>query len=139
MQPSMNPDSNLGWRDLIFVYKWGKKTPGAIKVGDVVVTRSPDDPSRMLVKRVLGVGGDEIIPRPGSRYPAGKKCKIPPSHVWLEGDNIHSIDSNQFGPVSLGLLVGKGTKIVFPPSRYGPIPSGGRDARADAVKFAESF
>lgn len=37
----------------------------------------------------------------------------------MEGDNLaHSMDSNNFGPVSLGLITAKASYIVWPPSRW---------------------
>ncbi|CAN6603658.1 mitochondrial inner membrane protease subunit 2 [Trichomonascus vanleenenianus] len=130
MKPTLNPEENLGWRDMVWLQKYGQRTPGALKVGDIVMVRSPVDPGKLLVKRILGIGGDEIVPRPDSEYPKSS-VRIPPNHIWVEGDNCaHSIDSNAFGPVSLGLVEGKATRVVFPPSRFGIIRgSAGREAR----------
>lgn len=45
--------------------------------------------------------------------------RVPEGHCWIEGDHIgHSMDSNNFGPVSLGLVTAKATCIVWPPSRW---------------------
>lgn len=45
--------------------------------------------------------------------------RIPDGHCWVEGDHAgHSMDSNSFGPVSLGLVTAKATFIVWPPSRW---------------------
>ena len=33
---------------------------GKVAHGDVVLVRSPDDPKRMVAKRVLGLEGDEV-------------------------------------------------------------------------------
>lgn len=45
--------------------------------------------------------------------------QIPEGHFWIEGDHTgHSMDSNNFGPVSLGLLTAKASCIVWPPSRW---------------------
>lgn len=44
---------------------------------------------------------------------------MPEGHCWVEGDHTgHSMDSNCFGPVSLGLVTAKATCIVWPPSRW---------------------
>lgn len=137
MKPTLNPDSSLGWSDYVFLWKYGLREPGALNVGDVVLLRSPQDPERILIKRVLGVQGDEILTR--TPYPR-PKCTIPPNHLWVEGDNIHSIDSNTFGPVSSGMVIGKATRILFPPSRFGPILStGGREARLAELKKQASI
>lgn len=45
--------------------------------------------------------------------------RVPEGHCWVEGDHVgHSMDSNLFGPVSLGLVTAKATCIVWPPSRW---------------------
>lgn len=128
MKPSLNPDSSLGSRDLVLLQKWGVKRPGVLSVGDVVVLRSPLDPKKIMIKRVLGLGGHTVGIRPTSQYPRNQ-VKIPTAHLWVEGDNIHSVDSNEFGPVSTGLVIGKANYIIYPFSRWGPIPVAGREAR----------
>lgn len=134
MKPTLNPDSSLGWSDFVFLWKWNVRDPGTLKVGDVVLLRSPSDPERILIKRILGVQGDDILTRAPFPRP---KCHIPQSHLWVEGDNIHSIDSNTFGPVSSGMVIGKATRVVWPPSRFSVIPhTGGREARLDVLKKA---
>lgn len=70
-----------------------------LAAGDVVVARDPDDAGRRLVKRVAAV------------TPAG---------VELRGDNAGaSRDSRDFGPVALGLVVGKVRYRYFPPEAVG--------------------
>lgn len=45
--------------------------------------------------------------------------RVPEGHCWVEGDHTgHSMDSNSFGPVSLGLVTAKATHIIWPPSRW---------------------
>lgn len=45
--------------------------------------------------------------------------RVPQGHCWIEGDHTgRSMDSNNFGPVSLGLVTAKATCIVWPPSRW---------------------
>lgn len=63
MTPALNPDSNLGKRDIVLLQKFLIKQPGYLKVGDVVLLRNPMDPDKFLCKRILGVGGDEIVTR----------------------------------------------------------------------------
>jgi inner membrane protease subunit 2 len=128
MKPALNPDSSVGWRDVLVLWKFAQRDPGRLSVGDVVVFRSPEEPEKVLIKRILGVGGDKVYSRENGSYPR-RICSIPPNHLWVEGDNIHSVDSNKFGPVSVGLVVGKATSILFPLKRIGPIPAGGREAR----------
>lgn len=44
--------------------------------------RSPEDPRRILVKRILAVEGDTVKTLPP--YPE-KEVDIPQGHVWVEG------------------------------------------------------
>ena len=45
--------------------------------------------------------------------------RVPPGNCWVEGDHHgHSLDSNIFGPVALGLVKSKAKCIVWPPSRW---------------------
>ena len=45
--------------------------------------------------------------------------RVPEGHCWVEGDHTgHSMDSNSFGPVSLGLVTAKASCIVWPPRRW---------------------
>jgi inner membrane protease subunit 2 len=59
--------------------------------------RSPNDPEKMLIKRVIGIEGDTVLTR--SPYPF-KTAVVPVGYIWVEGDDgFHSIDSNTYGPV----------------------------------------
>lgn len=129
MKPSINPNESCGKRDWLVVKRYGLHKPGGINVGDVVLLSSPDDPEKTIVKRVLAVGGQTVRPRPTSSYPK-KTCTIPTRHLWIEGDDIHSTDSNYFGPVSESLVFASAKYIIYPFNRIGPISSGGR---TDAV------
>jgi len=70
---------------------------------------------QVIIKRVKGLAGDVIST---SGYKASF-VRVPPGHCWVEGDHKgHSMDSNTFGPVALGLITAKATLIVWPPSRW---------------------
>lgn len=57
-----------------------------------------------------------MIPTIGYKKPF---IKVPEGHCWIEGDHTgNSLDSNTFGPVSLGLLTARATYIVWPPARW---------------------
>jgi hypothetical protein len=44
----------------------------------------------------------------------GLKTKVPPGHIWIEGDNHEvSIDSRNYGPIPIGLLEGKVMTKLF--------------------------
>lgn len=48
-----------------------------------------------------------------------ESIKVPQGHCWVEGDNhLQSMDSNAFGPVSVGLITARATYVVWPPKRW---------------------
>lgn len=118
MRPTLNPTH--GSTDWVLLFRGPFAT--RYNKGDVVLSKSPLDPKHVLCKRVKGVGGDHINPmwpHPYSRGSEQRSVLIPRGHVWLEGDNCyHSIDSNDFGPVSTGLLLGRCVAVIWPPSRW---------------------
>ncbi|XP_066445404.1 mitochondrial inner membrane protease subunit 2-like [Eleutherodactylus coqui] len=76
---------------------------------------SPKHPEEIIIKRVIGLEGD-IVKTKGYKT---QYVKIPEGHLWVEGDHHEkSHDSNAYGPVSLGLLHGHATHILWPPSRW---------------------
>uniref|UniRef100_A0A3Q3JR90 Mitochondrial inner membrane protease subunit 2 n=1 Tax=Monopterus albus TaxID=43700 RepID=A0A3Q3JR90_MONAL len=77
--------------------------------------RSPRNPQQKIIKRVIGLEGDFIRTLSyKNRY-----VRVPDGHFWIEGDHHgHSLDSNSFGPVSVGLLHGRASHIIWPPNRW---------------------
>ncbi|KAI8877735.1 LexA/Signal peptidase [Backusella circina FSU 941] len=129
MQPTFNPDSNLLKRDTVFLNKW-TATRNNFKRGEVVTLISPTDPKQMITKRILALPGDTIKPL---RNKEEKSIPIPAGHCWVEGDEaFHSIDSNSFGVVPIGLIKAKVTYILWPFSRFGPVRV--RPVNPDRVK-----
>ena len=118
MTPTFNPGTTTTSKDIVLVQKYNIKTKESnISRGDVIMFRLPLDPEKLLTKRVVGINGDVILPT--SNYPK-LEVKIPRNQYWVEGDNrVHSIDSNEFGPISKGLVVGKVVMILWPLSRFG--------------------
>ncbi len=78
--------------------------------------RSPTRPEIMAVKRVIALEGDSV--RTKSPYPFAEE-RVPPGHVWLEGDHAESNDSNTYGPVPVALLVGKVKGVFWPWEKAG--------------------
>ncbi|XP_034534499.1 mitochondrial inner membrane protease subunit 2 [Notolabrus celidotus] len=76
---------------------------------------SPRNPKQKIIKRVIGLEGDFIRTLSfKQRY-----VRVPDGHFWIEGDHHgHSMDSNSFGPVSVGLLHGRASHIIWPPNRW---------------------
>ncbi|BFZ55345.1 hypothetical protein PYCC9005_002385 [Savitreella phatthalungensis] len=142
MKPAFNPESNLLWRDWVLENKWfwfgrhsrpadsSSSTPhdpsDLFRRGEVVVMRSPTQ-NRLVTKRVVALAGDIVSTRAPE---AGHVVTVPQGHVWVEGDErFHSTDSNTYGPVPINLIQSKVSKIIWPPSRFGNVPEGGRDPR----------
>jgi signal peptidase I len=69
---------------------------GGPKRGDVVVFYSPAD-GRRLVKRVVGIPGDDIQMRNNQLVINGEKIKYEPINDLKTGDPSSSMDANQHG------------------------------------------
>ena len=98
--------------------------------GSVVISRSPTNPQQTVCKRVIAVEGDAIWVPPtpweelaaGADARRGRRVRIPPGQVWLEGDNPHnSTDSRQYGPVPVSLVKGRVFCKVWPLWELGAI------------------
>ncbi|KAK6457911.1 peptidase S24/S26A/S26B/S26C [Scheffersomyces xylosifermentans] len=129
MTPTFNPGTETTTKDIVLVRKYNLKKPESLKRGDVILFRSPSDPEKVLTKRVVGLQGDTVKPK-HPPYPKDE-TRVPRNHLWVEGDNsFHSVDSNNFGSISQGLVVGKVVTVIWPLSRFGTdVSKGGRDAR----------
>ena len=94
MVPTLLPgDRVLVWRGL------GPLRP-PIRMGDLVAVVDPRDSDRVMVKRVTGRAGRDVI---------------------VGGDNeAASTDSRHFGPVSAAAIRGRVIYRYFPEERRGP-------------------
>ncbi|KAI9792034.1 MAG: hypothetical protein M1835_008088 [Candelina submexicana] len=91
----------------------------------------------MAVKRVIALEGDTVYPR--EPYPH-TIARVPVGHVWVEGedpDPRHNADSHTYGPISMGLITGKITHILWPIERIGRIGRAGRHKRTKVVEASE--
>ncbi len=134
---SMIPTLEVGDRVLTnkFIYRFE-----APERGDVVVFRSVEGEEDDLIKRVVGVPGDEISVRNGTLFVNGEAQKepyvnrdtpdvntygpmrVPEGHVFCMGDNrANSRDSRFFGPVPYENIEGEAFVTFWPPSRLGLI------------------
>jgi len=99
MTPTLAPG------DRLLVMRLGVMRLGRPRRGDLVAVTDPDEPARLLVKRVAAV------------EPAG---------LELRGDNESaSRDSREFGAVSDARVVGRVVYRYFPPSRAGRLSRSG--------------
>lgn len=115
MRPTLNPN-DLTHTDWVLLWKFGAKNAETLKNNDVILFKAPSNPKKVYCKRVKGVQYDSVK----TRHPYPKEIvHIPRNHLWVEGDNVyHSIDSNNFGPISTGLVLGKAVRVIWPPSRW---------------------
>jgi len=88
--------------------------------GDVVVLWSPYS-NQKLIKRIVAREGDIVQPRDLSR----EMVTIPRGHCWIEGDNAErTMDSNDYGPVPMGLVIGSASRVIWPVSKWRLIERG---------------
>lgn len=86
-------------------------------LNDVLIkhSRSPEHPEVEAVKRVIALEGDTVFTRAPYPYPY---AVVPEGHVWVEGDGGHAgkltLDSNTFGPISMNLITGRVTHVLWP-------------------------
>lgn len=140
----------LRWQPLGLPLAWPRfYCPHArhtIRRGDVVVFWKPNDPEKLGVKRVVATEGDSVIRdlrrvgRENSHAHELGMAEVPPvlqvplGHIWIEGDNWRkSLDSNDFGPISLSLVVGRAERILWPWFRFGDIPQAPEKDRSRTI------
>ena len=94
--------------------------PGTgLQRGQIVAFRTPRDPHRIAIKRIVGIPGDRVTPLPpleGSRG-VEEPVVVQYNHIWVEGDvedRQKSIDSNWYGPICQSLVVGKAIALLEP-------------------------
>lgn len=112
MQPVLNPNLNEGKEDTVYLNAWSAK-PNQYQRGEIVAFISPNDPDEAFIKRIIGLEGDYV------RTVKNGSVEVPPGHCWVEGENQNlSFDSNTYGAISMGLIKGKASHIVWPPHRW---------------------
>ena len=91
-----------------------------LKLNSILWNRSPTT-GAIAVKRVIALEGDSVQTR--SPYPV-PTAEVPPGHVWVEGDNRDgnkTLDSMHYGPISINLIEGQITHVLWPWKSAGPI------------------
>ena len=132
---SMVPTLKYGDRVLVnkFIYRFTEP-----QRGDVIVFKSVEGDGQDLIKRVVGVPGDEIAVRGGKLFVNGEPQRepyvnkkypdrsfyapttVPKDHVFAMGDNrANSQDSRVFGPVPKENIEGEAFLRFWPPDRIG--------------------
>ncbi|KAG7097092.1 hypothetical protein E1B28_004477 [Marasmius oreades] len=116
MQPTLNPDSSLR-KDIALFDRFAIHTLQRFQREDIVTLKSPENPERTLVKRIIALPGDLVKTLPPYKE---AEVVVPTGHVWIEGDEpFRSDDSNRFGPVSASLIDSRMVCVIWPLSRFG--------------------
>jgi signal peptidase I len=114
--------------------------------GDVIVFSRPEalpagaDEPKDLIKRVIGLPGDELVTRNGELYVNGRLLEepylppgtptngidqpltVPEGQVLVLGDNRgNSSDGRVFGPIDQDSVIGRAFTIMWPPGRIGAL------------------
>ncbi|MCG9478817.1 MAG: signal peptidase I [Actinomycetia bacterium] len=132
--PSMEPTLLVG--DKVIVNKLAYRF-GEISRGDLVVFNSSAEPEKELVKRAIGLPGEEVtltnegqiiingqpieetyLVHDNSGSYQNQTYKLGPDQYFVMGDNRkNSLDSRYFGPILNTDIFGELVIIYWPPSR----------------------
>ena len=145
--PSGSMLPTLQLQDRVLVEKLRVRLQQPLPLGAVVVFHPPPllqaagyDPQSALIKRVVGLPGDQIaveggrLWRNGSPLPVDWAAEpmdyslaplsVPPGHVMVLGDNRNaSLDSHLWGPLPQEQLIGTAVLRYWPLSRFGLLPA----------------
>jgi signal peptidase I len=127
----MEPNLKNGERVLASRFSYWFGSP---QRGDVVIFRSPSEPEKNFVKRVIGLPGDRVEIRRGQLYINGRTApepykqikahgdygpeRVQPDHLFVLGDNRdRSNDSRFWGELPLQNVEAKAVLCYWPLSR----------------------
>jgi len=128
---SMNPTLHDG--EFILVNRLAYRF-WSFQRGDIIVFRFPVDPSQDLIKRVIGLPGDQVSVQNGvvsingaalnEPYIAAApvysgQWNVPQGYLFVLGDNRNdSSDSHSWGLLPVSNVIGKATLIYWPPQKW---------------------
>jgi signal peptidase I len=114
---------------------------GEVQRSDIIVFEYPKDPSQDLIKRVIGLPGDEIVIEAGKVIVNGAALdepyiaappeysgtwQVPEGYLFVLGDNRNdSSDSHSWGLLPLSNVIGKAVLIYWPPPQWTVIQHSG--------------
>ena len=109
-------------------------TSGEYQRGDIIVFHFPLNPDEELVKRIIGLPGDQVVVRDGLVYVNGQQLSedyishapvytgewtVTEGHLFVLGDNRNnSNDSKDWGLLPQENVVGKAILIYWPPPMW---------------------
>ena len=132
---SMVPTLEVGDRIFVnkFVYRFSEP-----ERGDIVVFKNVEGGQEELIKRIVGVPGDEVTVRNGVLFVNEERWEepyvnnqsldgssfgsmtVPEGKVFVMGDNrANSRDSRFFGPIPVEDVEGEAFVVFWPPSHIG--------------------
>jgi signal peptidase I len=132
--PSLANEPTLKPGDHVMMHKGHSD----IHRGDLIVFQSPEA-GRLVIMRVVGVGGDELSDVGGHLFVNGAKANegylakgtttsgvpditVPPGSVYVLGDNRNdSADSRSYGPVPMSSVRGRLAFRYWPLGRLGGV------------------
>jgi signal peptidase I len=107
---------------------------GAIERGDIIVFNYPANPDQELIKRVIGLSGDQVTINNGQVALNGYilsepyiadapqyngTWSVPDNYLFVLGDNRNnSSDSHAWGMLPIANIVGKAIVIYWPPKMW---------------------
>ncbi|KAK2749475.1 hypothetical protein FQN57_006409 [Myotisia sp. PD_48] len=120
--PSMYPTIHVRGDSLLIskFYKYGR----GVELGDIIIYKKPHDLHTDAAKRVIGLPGDYVLKDPPLDDKTvveedAEMIQVPEAHVWVAGDDAPwSNDSKDYGPVPMGLILGKALGRVWLPFNY---------------------
>ena len=83
--------------------------------GDVVVIDDPKSANNILIKRIIALPGDRVVPL-GFNKVDKEPIRLSDQEIWVESDAWGYKDSNLFGPVKVEAVQGKvlcAAKAIF--------------------------
>lgn len=131
---SMLPTLQNG--EFILVNRLSYRT-GEMQRGDIIVFRSTNEVGKDLIKRIIGLPGDDVFIQNGQVLVNGQplsepytaappryngEWRVPEGHVFVLGDNRNdSSDSHQWGFLPIANVYGKAVLIYWPPPEWNVI------------------
>lgn len=128
---SMIPTLHNG--EFVLVNRLAYRT-GSLQRGDIIVFRSINQDDLDLIKRIIGLPGDDVLIQNGQVIVNGQalvepyiaapprysgEWRVPEGHLFVLGDNRNdSSDSHQWGLLPMENVIGKAVLIYWPPPEW---------------------